>query len=85
MLYQRLLDLSLEGLLRVDSSDRIAYANARLAEMMGWGQGELEGRPVYDLLFPEDTGRARSGRRGGVGSGSNTRRGCGAKTAASAG
>lgn len=61
-MYQRLLDLSLEGLLRVDAEDRITYANARMAEMVGWGPGELEGRPVYDLLFPEDAGRARERR-----------------------
>ena len=34
MLYQRLLDLSLEGLLRVDADDRITYTNARMAEMV---------------------------------------------------
>ena len=61
-LYQRLLDLSLEGLLRVDASDHITYANARMAEMVGWAPGELEGRPVYDLLFPEDAGGARERR-----------------------
>ena len=62
MLYQRLLDLSLDGLLRVDADDRITYLNARLAEMVGWRQGEMEGRPVYDLLFPEDAERARERR-----------------------
>ncbi len=62
MLYQRLLDLSLEGLVRVDADDRITYANARMAEMVGWGLGELEGRPVYDLLFPEDAERGRERR-----------------------
>ncbi len=70
MLYQRLLDLSLEGLLRVDAADRITYANARMAEMVGWTPGELEGRPVFDLLFPEDAERARerrAARRQGVG------------------
>ena len=62
MLYQRLLDLSLEGLLRVDASDRITYANARMAEMVGWAPGDLEGRSVYDLLFPEDAEPARARR-----------------------
>lgn len=62
MLYQRLLDLSLEGLLRVDADDRITYTNARMAERVGWTTGELEGRPVYDLLFPEDAERARERR-----------------------
>ena len=62
MLYQRLLDLSLEGLLRVDADDRITYLNTRMAEMVGWTPGELEGRPVYDLLFPEDAGRVRERR-----------------------
>lgn len=62
MLYQRLLDLSLEGLLRVDAADRITYANARMAEMVGWAPGDLEGRSVYDLLFPEDAGQMRARR-----------------------
>lgn len=62
MLYQRLLDLSLEGLLRVDAADRITYANACLAEMVGWAPGELEGRSVYDLLFAEDAGPVRARR-----------------------
>jgi len=39
MLYQRLLDLSLEGLLHVDADGRITYLNARMAEMMGWTPG----------------------------------------------
>lgn len=59
---QRLLDLSLEGLLRVDADDRIIYANARMAEMLGWAPGELEGQAVYDLLFPEDAEQARERR-----------------------
>ena len=62
MLYQCLLDLSLEGLLHVDADDRITYLNARMAEMVGWTPGEMEGRSVYDLLFPEDAGRVRERR-----------------------
>ena len=61
-LYQRMLDLSLEGLLRIDAADRITYANARMAEMLGYASGELEGRPVYDLLFPEQVEAARTRR-----------------------
>ena len=69
MLYQRLLDLSLEGLLRVDADDRITYLNARMAEMMGWTPG----------------GCGSGERHVVRGSGSSTRPACGAKTAARAG
>ena len=68
-LYQRMLDLSLEGLLRIDADDRITYANARMAAMLGYEVGELEGRSVYDLLFPEEIEEARqrrAARRDGV-------------------
>ena len=62
MLYQRLLDLPLVGLLRVDAAGRITCANARMAEMVGWALGDLEGRSVCDPLFPEDAGRAQERR-----------------------
>jgi|GEM_PF-5219240 len=69
MLYQCLLDLSLEGLLHVDADGRITYLNARMAEMMGWTPG----------------GCGSGERRVVRGSGSSTRPACDAKTAARAG
>lgn len=44
-----------EGVLltRADSL-RILYANARLSEMFGYPEGELEGQPVWRLLAPVD-------------------------------
>jgi PAS domain S-box-containing protein len=68
-LYQRMLDLSLEGLLRIDAADRVTYANGRMTEMLGYALGELEGRLVLDLLFPEEAESARqrrAARRAGV-------------------
>ena len=68
-LYQRMLELSLEGLLQIDTEDRILSANTRLAEMLGFTVEELVGKSVFDLLFPEDLAQAqarRAERREGV-------------------
>ena len=44
-----------EGILITDLSDGVLYANPRLAEMTGWEQAEMLGRPAYEMLLaPED-------------------------------
>jgi PAS domain S-box-containing protein len=48
-----------EGVCLVRASDRvIVYANDRFAEIMGYEHGELEGRPVTDINWEDESGEA---------------------------
>ena len=60
--YRRLLETANEGILTLDTEDRIVYANPRLAEMLGYAEGELLGGSVYDLAFPEETAQTQERR-----------------------
>ena len=60
--FRHLLDLSLEGVVRIDRTDRILYANARFAEMLGCTVPEMLGLCIFDFLYPEDLPRMRAAR-----------------------
>ena len=67
--YRRLLETANEGIVTIDTEDQIVYANPRLSEMLGYDAGELPGRSVYDLAFPEEaaqTKERRDRRRQGI-------------------
>src|SRR5512146_1039560 len=49
--FEALVDQAPDGLVAVDPSGRIAFANRRAAEMFGDEPGELRGEPV-ELLVP---------------------------------
>ena len=55
--FRRLLDLSLEGVVRVDRNDVILHASARFAEMLGYTAPEMAGQCVFDFLYSEDLPR----------------------------
>jgi len=52
--YRRIVDTALEGIGGIGLDGRIAFANGRLAGMLGYSAGELIGRPVTDFIFEED-------------------------------
>jgi PAS domain S-box-containing protein len=47
---RKLVETAHEGIWILDDDDRTTFANGRLAEMLGYEPGELNGRPVYDFL-----------------------------------
>ena len=52
--YSRIVETAYEGIVSLDTAQRITFANARLAEMLGVTPSELIGRPFTDFLFAED-------------------------------
>ena len=43
-----------EGLLITDRRDLVLYANPRVAELTGYAEKEMLGRPAYELLLPPE-------------------------------
>lgn len=67
--YRHLLESANEGILTIDVTERLTYANPRLCEMLGYDAGELNGLSVYALTFPEEAAQAkerRAQRRQGI-------------------
>ncbi len=67
--YRNLLDTSLEGICLVDADDKTTYANASLAQMLGYDQTKLIGMSIYNLVFPDEiaeTVERRARRRKGI-------------------
>ena len=54
--WMRLVSLSPEAFLEVDSSGAIAEWNPRAEELFGWGRDELVGRPLTETLMPSGLG-----------------------------
>ena len=52
--YRRLVETANEGIWAVDREIRTIYVNQLMADMLGYTQEEMQGRPVTDFLFPED-------------------------------
>ena len=52
--YRRIVDTANEGVLVVGHDARVALGNARVAEMLGYSDEELAGRPVTDFIFEKD-------------------------------
>jgi diguanylate cyclase (GGDEF)-like protein/PAS domain S-box-containing protein len=51
--YRQIVELSTEGIWVSDAAGRTTLANARAAEILGFGPGELQGRHVLEALEPE--------------------------------
>jgi PAS domain S-box-containing protein len=49
-LYRRIVEASLEGVWVLDADGRTTFANARLAQMLGYERDELLGRPAFDFV-----------------------------------
>jgi PAS domain S-box-containing protein len=52
--YRRLVETANEGICAMDSNYRTTYVNRHMADMLGYSQGDVLGRPMVDFLFPED-------------------------------
>jgi PAS domain S-box-containing protein/putative nucleotidyltransferase with HDIG domain len=69
--YRRIVELAEEGILSIDEGQRISFANRAMAEILGYAQDELVGRPVGDFIFEEDQTelehRIEERRRGEIG------------------
>ncbi|MBU0750568.1 MAG: EAL domain-containing protein [Gammaproteobacteria bacterium] len=70
--YRRIVETANEGIWIIDTDVRVTFLNQRMADMLGYTQEEILGRPVEDFLYSEDLGDHRSqmnARRQGVAGG----------------
>src|SRR5271157_5336027 len=51
--YRRIVETAREGVWVHDVEGRTTFVNARMAEMLGYSVGELEGHPLIDFVVPE--------------------------------
>ena len=51
--FKQLVDVAQEGIWVADDRGIITYVNKRLADLLGYGNGNLLGRPVYDFIEAE--------------------------------
>ena len=51
--YRRIVETAREGVWVHDLEGRTTFVNARMAEMLGYTVGDLEGRPLIDFVVPE--------------------------------
>lgn len=56
--YRKVLDSAPAGTILVDGSRVVRYANAAAASLLGRAPDDLVGRPVLELVHPEDRGEA---------------------------
>src|SRR5579859_2263199 len=52
--YRRIVETALEGIFVFDANWRLSYCNARFAEIFGYDQAEMLGRPIGDIILPDD-------------------------------
>ncbi len=52
--YRRLVETANEGIWAVDREIRTIYVNQLMADMLGYSQEDMWGRPVTEFMFPED-------------------------------
>jgi PAS domain S-box-containing protein len=52
--YRLIVDTAQEGIFVFDADSRVLFANARLAEILGYAPEELIGRPSSDFVLPDD-------------------------------
>ena len=64
--FKQLVDVAQEGIWVADDRGLITYVNQRLADLLGYVNGSLLGRPVYDFIKPDSRAGAQRtlGRRG---------------------
>jgi histidine kinase len=56
--YRRLIDKSIAGIF-VCRNDSILFANSRMGEILGYATGELVGRSLSGLVFPQDRSKLK--------------------------
>ncbi len=52
--YRILIETANEGIWVVDNLFRTVYANRRMHEILGYHEGEMHGRPVWDFVSPDE-------------------------------
>jgi PAS domain S-box-containing protein len=52
--YRRIVDTTHEGIWQLDPDLMTTFVNTRMAEMLGYSEAEMIGRPSNDFLFEED-------------------------------
>lgn len=52
--YRRIVETTNDGVWLLDRDIRTSFVNRRTAEMLGFTQEEMLGRPLFDFLFPDD-------------------------------
>jgi len=52
--YSRIVNLANEGIWVLDAQGKTSFANARMADMLGYTAEEMQGRAVTDFMFEED-------------------------------
>ncbi len=57
--YRRIVETAQEGIWTVDAESRTTYANARLADILGYRPYDLLGVSLFDLVHPDDRDTAR--------------------------
>jgi PAS domain S-box-containing protein len=57
--FKQLVDVAQEGIWVTDDRGVITYMNQRLADLLGYGNGTLLGRPVYDFIEADSQPGAR--------------------------
>jgi PAS domain S-box-containing protein len=57
--FKQLVDVAQEGIWVTDDRGVITYANQRLADLLGYSNGTLLGRPVYDFIEADSQAGAR--------------------------
>ena len=57
--YRQIVETAREGIWVIDVTGKVGYANQRIAEMLGYPQAEVMGRPVADFVTQEHRERSR--------------------------
>jgi PAS domain S-box-containing protein len=57
--FKHLVDVAQEGIWVADDRGVITYVNQRMADLLGYSNGGLLGRPVYDFMEAESRSRAK--------------------------
>ena len=68
-MYRQIVDTAREGIWMLDAEGLTTFANARMAEILGYAAEEIIGKSVFDLMAPEgreEMERRIAGRRAGV-------------------
>jgi PAS domain S-box-containing protein len=57
--YRMIVETTNEGVWMIDGDYKTTFVNQRTAEMLGYTPREMEGRGLFEFLFPEDAARKR--------------------------
>lgn len=51
--FRKIVETAQEGIWTIDAEARTTYVNQRMEQMLGYGPGEMDGRPIYDFMDAE--------------------------------